>query len=117
MLETPILKNIQVALVKFGARVFRNQVGTYQLMDGRWLSSGLCVGSSDLIGWYSVEVTSNMIGKKVAIFMAVEVKRPKKGKRSDLQVNFINTVRDSGGIAFFANSADEATELLRGHHV
>ena len=40
---------------QLGMKLWRNQVGTYKLADGRYISSGLCVGSSDLIGYYAGE--------------------------------------------------------------
>lgn len=62
--ETNISAEIQLAASRVGARLWRNQTGKYQLADGRWLSSGLCVGSSDLVG-----ITAD--GR----FLAVEVKK------------------------------------------
>lgn len=91
-------------------RLFRNNVGTgYQgkvatlngkrcIIEPRFITFGLCVGSSDLIGWTEVEITPDMVGKKVAVFTAVEVKIGKR-KTTDLQNNFINTVLFAGGIA------------------
>lgn len=94
------MRDVQVALVQAGARVFRNQTGRYQLADGRWIGSGLCKGSSDLIGWTST-------GK----FLAVEVKTP-TGRTTPEQEAFISAVRKSGGVAFVARSAEEAISLL-----
>jgi hypothetical protein len=81
--------------------LFRNNTGTgYQEYNGvkRIIKFGLCKGSSDLIGWTEVEITEEMIGKKVAIFTAVEVKT-ENGKVSEEQQNFINNVIQAGGIA------------------
>jgi len=108
--ETPILQRIQVAVSEVGARVFRNQVGKYKLQDGRWLSSGLCVGSSDLIGWKPVMVTAEMVGKVIAVFTAIEVKTAKT-RATKKQEQFMDAVRDSGGVAFVARSEQDA---LRG---
>jgi len=83
-------------------RIFRNNVGTaYQgahaivggkrcIVEPRMINFGLCVGSSDLIA-------PEMVGKKVAIFTAFEVK--KKGKKpSPQQAAFLDFVSKSGGI-------------------
>jgi hypothetical protein len=90
--------------------LFRNNVGTaYQgqmgsisgdrvLLYPRFVEFGLCKGSSDLIGWTEVEITSQMVGTKVAVFTAVEVKT-KTGRVSDEQKRFIKNVNDAGGIA------------------
>lgn len=111
-LETDVQNTIRIALSKVGARLFRNQVGSYELKDGRWISSGLCVGSSDLIGWTPVEVTPAMVGKKLAVFTAIEVKRLKGKKATDEQDNFIRAVVAAGGIAGVARSEAEALALI-----
>lgn len=113
MAETKILRRIQVALSEVGARLFRNQTGSYQLADGRWLSSGLAQGSSDLIGWHTVSVTPEMVGARIAIFTAVEVKTP-SGRLTSEQKNFIAAVRSAGGKAFVATSPTEAVAGLLG---
>lgn len=90
--------------------LFRNNVGTgwvgevvkkgqdfIVLRDPRVLHAGLCVGSSDLIGWRSVEITPEMVGKKVAVFVAIEAKTGKVRVTPD-QENFIARVKDAGGI-------------------
>jgi ribosomal protein S19 len=90
-------------------RLFRNNTGTgYQgkqatiggqkaILNPRLVNFGLCVGSSDLIGWTTVEITPEMIGQKVAIFTAVEVKK-KGNKPTAVQLAFLKTVEEQGGI-------------------
>jgi hypothetical protein len=68
------------------------------LSDPRPISFGLCVGSSDLIGWTETIVTPDMVGEKIAIFTAVEVKN-EKGRASKEQIKFLKAVRNAGGIA------------------
>lgn len=87
-------------------RLFRNQVGKYKLQDGRWLSSGLCVGSSDLIGWTPVLVTQDMVGQTLAVFTAIETKAVGK-KATSAQSNFIGAVVHDGGIAKLAYSVED----------
>jgi hypothetical protein len=63
-------------------------------------------GGSDLIGWTSRTVTPDMVGKKIAIFTAVEVKTA-TGRTSEAQRNFLQAVETAGGIAVIAhNEAD-----------
>ena len=100
-----------MALAGFGARIFRNQVGKYKLPDGNWISYGLGVGSSDLVGWTTVQIKSSMVGRRIAVFTAVEVKTL-KGKVTQQQENFIRVVRVNGGIGFVARSPEEATTKL-----
>ena len=133
MLESNIQKLIMLAVSKLGTTtVFRNNVGmgwtgksrrisspvTVKLMPGdvviqqaRPLHSGLCEGSSDLIGWTTREITPEMVGKKVAVFTAVEIKT-QSGKVSAQQLNFINRLRECGGIAGIARSPEEAQNLI-----
>lgn len=92
-------------------RLFRNNVGTaYEgkkamlnnsvvLTELRLVTFGLCVGSSDLVGWTEVEITPEMVGKKVAIFTAVEVKKEKGGRVKKEQRAFLKAVEKAGGIA------------------
>lgn len=75
--------------------------------DGRKVKTGLCVGSSDIIGW-----------TKDGRFLAVEVKSPggeKKTNKKRLadQKNFIQQVNNAGGIGFIATSKEEAVEKIR----
>ena len=107
------MKRIQVAISSIGARVFRNQVGSYKLHDGTHISSGLCVGSSDLIGWVPRVITPDMVGKTIAIFTAIEVKAV-RGKLTKEQEKFLDAVDASGGIAVVARSVDEALRGVSG---
>ena len=95
MKEINIQNLIRLELSKLGAVLFRNNVGLFRTEDGRKIRTGLCVGSSDLIGYYREK------------FLAIEVKS-KTGRVSFDQQNFINQVNASGGIAFVARSVEEA---------
>lgn len=108
--------DIQAGILKLSrgpVRLFRNQVGVYELADGRTLRSGLCVGSSDLIGWVSRVIRPEDVGKRVAVFAAIEVKRA--GKRpTPEQACFLETVTAAGGVAAVARSEYEAATMLSG---
>jgi len=112
MNETTIQNAIRIALSNAGVRVFRNNVGMLIDQKGNRVRYGLCNGSSDLIGWTPVTITPGMVGKPAAIFTAVEVKRP-GGRPTTEQRQFIEVVRQAGGIAYVATSPDEALSLLR----
>lgn len=112
-----------LAASRSGATVFRNNVGNgilgqvvrqdggqFHVVNGRRVQFGLCPGSSDLIGWRSVTVTPDMIGKPIALFLALEVKTP-SGKPTPEQVNFVQAVRKAGGLAGVVRSADEAVAV------
>lgn len=114
MSETAILKVIHIALAAAGSRIFRNNVGSLQDRHGQYVTYGLCPGSSDLIGWTPLKITSNMVGKTVAVFTAVEVKDPsKRSKATEEQDYFLKVVEATGGIAFLSHSPDEALSQLR----
>lgn len=112
--ETNISNRIRLAVSQVGARLFRNNRGLFKTLDGkRKVRAGLeADGSSDLIGWTPVEITEDMVGKTMAVFTAVEVKK-NGGRVSKDQQNFIRAVQDFGGIAGVARSEEEALEILR----
>jgi hypothetical protein len=98
MSEKTFQEDTKYRLSQEGYTLFRNNVGLAKLADGRRIRYGLCPGSSDLIGWKTITVTPEMIGQKIAVFTAIEVKS-KHGKTSGKQQNFIDAVRQAGGIA------------------
>jgi hypothetical protein len=110
MAETPIVKAIQKrAMSELGWKLFRNNVGRLQTKQGQWIQYGLCVGSSDLIGWRTLTVGPEMVGRKFAQFIAVEVKTP-KGVVSEEQEAFLKTVQEAGGMANVFRSENELPE-------
>lgn len=116
--ETNISKRIQVATSKMGARLFRNNRGLFRrLYDDSKVRAGLeADGSSDLIGFTPIEITPDMVGKKVAIFTAIEVKKG-KGRHQQNQKDFVNFVNAQGGLAGFANSEELAVDLLNQYKI
>lgn len=71
-------------------------------------------GASDLNGWTSVIVTPEMVGKKVAIFTAIETKASKGGHKREGQINYCEQVHNAGGIAGFANSEEAGHAIVDG---
>ena len=117
MNETDLTHDIRLDAGRIGfVRLFRNQVGAFQNLNGQWVTFGLCEGSSDLIGWRSVLVTPAMVGRRLAVFVAIEVKKPgretTKKERLIVQRRFINVLRSHGGLGGFARSVDEARKVL-----
>ena len=92
---------------------FKN--GLLILDNARRFFAGLCVGSSDLIGWRTVVVTPDMIGQRVAIFTGIEVKA-KRGSPTTEQRAFTGAVNLAGGRAGFARSVDEARIIVGAEH-
>ncbi len=121
------MRTIELALGKLPhVKIFRNNVGmgwigkskningNVIIADARALHAGLCEGSSDLIGWTTVEITPDMVGKKIAVFTAIEVKA-EGGRVSPKQRNFLDVVKQSGGIAGIASSPEGALHFIDFH--
>jgi hypothetical protein len=102
-------KTIKMAHVKTG-RLLRNNVGAYQ-KGARWIQYGLGKGSSDLIGWTTVEITEEMIGQKIAVFTAVELKT-EKDRASPEQINFVEQVHKAGGLAGIVYNEEEYKKIF-----
>ena len=96
--ETNQMRTWRLRMSEQGYTMFRNNVGmgwvgkAKSLPNGdilihkpRPLHAGLVEGSSDLIGWRSVEITQEMVGCRVAAFVGAEIKsetgREKKAQR------------------------------------
>ncbi len=116
--ESAVSNSIMLKLSKAGFRVFRNNIGSAWMATGKPINTGNGdmllknaravafgvggKGGSDLIGWHTVEVTEDMVGKKIAIFAAIEVKAPGGAVRPE-QVNFVNQVNAAGGKAMICD--------------
>jgi len=109
-----------------GLRVFRNNCGA-AIIPGRQpvfygvggptkpLDPGM--GGSDHIGWQSVTITPGMVGKKVAVFVALENKAEgakTEKERLARQENFLAQVADAGGLAGFVLDPSDVAEILAG---
>lgn len=134
MSEKTIQSKIMLAASQTGATVFRNNTGVALAITppygGSWskllqtvisfvkkmggsaspIKYGLTEGSSDLIGWRTITVTPDMVGKPAALFLALEVKTA-TGKPTAEQINFIAAVRSAGGYAGIVRSVDEAIAI------
>lgn len=135
MTESEIMKSVQLEASRMGARLFRNNVGQgwigkpeiptsnmstflrpgdVVLRNARPLHAGLCVGSSDLIGWHPLIITREMIGQLVAVFAGIEIKT-EVGRISMQQGNFLAAVTAAGGTGGVCRSSDELKKIfLRG---
>lgn len=113
MSESSLLRAILIRASALGMRLFRNQVGKYQLPDGRWITSGLCVGSSDLIGWTPVVITQAMVGRTIAVFTAIETKAAKKHPTKE-QEQFLSVVASAGGLASVARTIEDVEAAQKG---
>jgi hypothetical protein len=81
--------------------------GDVVVRNGRPLHAGLCVGSSDLIGYRRVG--------DLAQFVALEVKSA-TGRPTKEQTNFLNHITSAGGCAAVVRSVADADAVLRETH-
>lgn len=98
--EHKIQNEIRLALSE-SCMIFRMNVGSGFTYDGRYFSTGVPKGFSDLFGFRKSD------GKAVFI----EVKTP-KGKPSAEQIHFIEQMKQSGAIAGICRSAGDALRLI-----
>ena len=108
--EAYVQNKIRLAIGSGDVRLFRNNTGALLDMQGRLVKFGLCKGSSDLIGFRSITITPDMVGQKIAVFSAIEVKD--KGKATVEQKNFINIINNAGGYAGVAKNVNDAKKIL-----
>jgi hypothetical protein len=112
--EAAVQNNIRLAAPKKGYMLWRNNVGS--LLDSRGVPVRFGLGndspqinrvlkSSDLVGWKPTLVTPSMVGRYVAVFVALEVKesvwRYKGDAHEKAQESWLKLVAADGGIARF----------------
>ena len=114
------------------ARLFRNVVahawtgklvagpddGVVTLARAQRIKAGLADGSADLIGWTTIVVTPEMVGRRIAVFTSGEVKPPSARTdkaRALLQGNWARVVAEAGGRAAVLRSEDDALQLVNTH--
>lgn len=111
--ETVIVNTIMKDLSPHGVRLWRNVRGMFLTPDGRHrIAAGLLApGASDLIGFVPVTITADMVGKKIAKIVVIEVKTA-TGRVSPEQAHFVNFIRENGGCAGVARSVGDAKEIM-----
>ena len=112
MSEAATLQAIRLDLGRApGVRLFRNNVGLLRDHQGRAVRFGLHPGSGDLIGWRTVTVTPDMVGRSIAVMASIEVKSATGRPRED-QIHWAETLRAAGGFAGIARSPEQARVIL-----
>lgn len=96
--ESDLMRQYQIDAAARGTILYRNNVGLFYTRTGVPVRCGLCVGSSDLIGYTPVLITPDHVGDTYAVFTAVEIKTG-RGRPSREQTAFIRSVLDAGGFA------------------
>ncbi len=113
MSEQQTQQQIRLAVSRGPVRLWRNNTGMLRDQHGQPVTFGLCPGSADLIGYTTIEVTPDMVGQRLAVFTAVEVKSP-TGRPTPEQAAFLDHIRQAGGRAGIARSVDEAMRIVGG---
>ena len=109
--------NVGTGFVGQAKRIQKNCVvechpGDVVIRNARPLKSGLCKGSSDIIGITPVFITEGHVGQTLGVFTAVEIKT-KTGRATTDQVNFLDVVRKNGGYAGIARNNDDVNEIIQ----
>lgn len=113
MRESEVTTRVRLALQKLGVTLWRNNIGSYKDHRGTWVRYGICnPGGSDCIGLTEHVIRPEDVGRKVAIFTAIEMKRSNGGRLSEAQQLFLSFIKERGGIAGVAHSEDEARAVL-----
>lgn len=130
MKEGNVQAHGRMAASKEGAVTFRNNVGgawsgkkvktlpdgSIILKDPMWIKFGLIEGSGDTVGWKSIIVTADMVGKRIAQFLSIEYKTS-KGRSREKQVKWHDAVWKAGGLTGFARNDDDVRDIVRGKRV
>ena len=101
--EHEIQQRIRLACGRGAVRLWRNNTGALVDQQGRFVRFGLCKGSSDLIGLRSLEITPELVGQRLARFVAMEVKTD-QGVLSREQRAFLRLVQQLGGVGAVCRS-------------
>ena len=109
--EHEIQQRIRLACGRGAVRLWRNNTGALVDQQGRFVRFGLCKGSSDLIGLRSLEIRPELVGLRLAQFVALEIKTAQGVLRPEQQA-FLRLVQQLGGVAAVCRSVEEAEQLL-----
>ena len=114
-IETQLQQQIRLALgTRPDVRLFRNSVGSLpDPRSGRLVTFGLAKGSADLIGWRTITITPDMVGRQLAVFTSIEVKTP-SGRVAPAQQHWLKAVQQAGGVGGVARSVTDAVAILEG---
>ena len=90
-----------------------NSNGSAGFTTPRWFDTGLPVGFPDLFGYKIIRITPEMVGKKFARFLYMEVKTP-KGRVRPEQLEMIQRFDIDGCLGGVVRSPEDAIILTRG---
>jgi hypothetical protein len=101
-----LLFRVNVGQAWTGSRVDKLPGGRVLIHDARPFTTGVPPGFGDTFGLATRIITGDMIGQKVGVYIAGEVKA---GARvTDKQANYLRAVNDNGGAADVWRSVSDA---------
>jgi len=111
--ETTLQQQIRLAVgTRSDLRLFRNQVGSLpDPRTGRLVTFGLARGSADLIGWRTVTITPDMVGKTIGVAVQPEFKAG-RGQQSASQAGWQRAVEARGGVYRLVRSDADMLALI-----
>jgi hypothetical protein len=116
MAESAIMREIMKTLNSFcsAIEVFRNNTGMFKrIRFGLWNDS-IKNGTGDLIGWKTIKITPEMVGRNVAVFLSVECKdKGEKITAGSNQDTWRKHVIMAGGIAIETDSVEDCLNKLQ----
>lgn len=92
-------------------RLLRNHVGMIEDKNGKRHKFGLGTGSADFVGIKTVTITPDMVGQKLGVAIALEMKKEKGGKESEAQKRWGAAVRRRGGLYAVVSCIDDLKNL------
>lgn len=122
--ESNVQSLVKVEASKHGCFMLRNTVGAgyvsrTKIDNAPYINYGLggndAKGSSDLIGITTVTITPDMVGKKIGVFTAMEVKTF-TGRATIEQLEFGKRVQARGGIFGVVRNDKDVRDLLLAAH-
>lgn len=121
--------NVRLAANALGCRLYKNNSGVAYDASNRPVFFGLgnegkkdseSIRTPDWVGWMTVTITPEMVGKKIPVFAAIDAKklgfRRKAsytiGTREYGQHKFFELVTGVNGVAGFATNAADVKQLV-----
>lgn len=113
--ESQVQRAIRKRTSEMGIPMLRYQVGTFIAPDGSMVKVGE-PGVSDLIGMIPHTITEADVGRTVAVFAAMEIKKPggrTARSRREAQGAFLRMVNRNGGLGAIVKSPEEAEDMVK----
>ncbi len=111
--------NAGKAWLSGGGKVRRLEDGSVVVPFARPIALGLAKtngdspdGMHDLVGYTSITITPEMVGRRVAVFTSIEAKESGGGEVTAEQQKFCEVIRKAGGISGIASSPAMAQLII-----